>query len=531
MPGTSISLQSQAGFEALYKHAPIGILAVGETGLIEFANPCAEKIFGYMSGELIGKNHDVLLSSELRKKHCEYVQSYFEEPTDRAMGNGLRLNGYRKNGQLFPIEIGLAFYENQGRKIALAFVNDITTHEHVKDQVKASEQNMRTLIEHTPASIAMFDRNMHYIAVSKRFLKDYQLEGRNIIEMSHYDVFPEIPARWKELHQRCLAGKASRCDEEQFLRADGSIDWIQWELCPWYTANGAVGGIILFSEVITAQKSLEEQLRNYAIDLEQVVKERTKSLEQVVEQLETTQKELTGSLEKEKELGHLKSRFVSMASHEFRTPLTTILLSANLIYKYSNPDNNPHITQHLSKIKKATFNLTSILDDFLSLEKLEMGHVNPAFIDFDIVKFGEEITEEMQLAAKQEQHIHFSHNGARRTVHLDNKMLKNCIINLISNAIKYSGEKTIIEFETEIDDQLFKVMVKDNGIGIPESEQKHLFEAFFRAHNTGSIPGTGLGLNIVARYVRLMHGNIEFKSEVNKGTSFLLTFPQPVQPA
>jgi two-component system sensor kinase FixL len=531
MPGTSISLQSQAGFEALYKHAPIGILAVGETGVIQFANSCAEKMFGYVPGELIGKNHELLLSSELREKHQEYVHNYFKKPADRAMGNGLRLNGYRKNGQLFPAEIGLAFYKDQGRNIALAFVNDISAHERIKHQLRASEQNMRMLIDHTPAAIGMFDQHMHYIAVSKRFLKDYQLVGLDIIGMSHYDVFPELPARWREFHQRCLSGETSHCDEEQFLRADGSIDWVKWELCPWYTGNGAIGGVILFSEVITAEKLLEERLRNYATDLEQVVKERTKSLQQLVEQLETTQKELTQSLEKEKELSQLKSRFVSIASHEFRTPLTTILLSANLIDKHSNPGNNPHITQHTGKIKKATFNLTGILDDFLSLEKLEMGDIKPAFVDFDIVRFGEEITEEMQLAAKQDQRIHFSHSGCRRTVHLDNKMLKNCIINLISNAIKYSGEKTTIEFETVTDNQSFKVVISDNGIGIPENEQKHLFEAFFRAHNTGSIPGTGLGLNIVARYVKLMHGNIEFKSEVNKGTRFILTFPQPVQSA
>ncbi|MBS1523551.1 MAG: PAS domain S-box protein, partial [Bacteroidetes bacterium] len=405
MPGINFSLQSQAGFEALYKHAPVGILAVGETGLIEFANPCAEKMFGYIPGELVGKNHDLLLSSGLRSKHQEHVHNYFKAPVDRAMGTGLRLNGYRKNGKSFPAEIGLASYEYRGRKIALAFVSDITKHEHIKDKLRASEQNMRTLIEHTPASIAMFDRNMHYIAVSKRFLKDYQLDGSNVKGMSHYDVFPEMPERWKELHQRCLAGEPSRCDEEQFPRADGSIDWIQWELCPWYTTSGVVGGVILFSEVITAQKLLEERLRNYAIDLECVVQERTKSLQQLVEQLENTKKELTASLEKEKELGQLKSRFVSMASHEFRTPLTTVLLSANLIDKYANPVNNPHITQHTGKIKKATFNLTGILDDFLSLEKLEMGHVDPAFIDFDIVKFGQEITEEMQLAAKRDQNI------------------------------------------------------------------------------------------------------------------------------
>ncbi|MBS1532258.1 MAG: PAS domain S-box protein [Bacteroidetes bacterium] len=528
MPGTDLSLQSKAGFEALYKHAPIGIMAVADTGLIEFANPCAERMFGYAPGTLIGKNHSILISDDLRKRQEGYIQNYFEAPADKVMGQGMTLDGYKKDGSIFPAEVGLASYEYNGRKIALAFINDITAHEHAKDQLRASEQNMRTLIEHTPAAIAMFDREMRYIAISKRFLKDYQLDSPNIIGMSHYDVFPEIPERWRELHRRCLAGESSYCDEEQFVRQDGSIDWLQWELCPWYAADGTIGGIILFSELITKHKISQKTLHDYATDLGVKVKEKTESLEKAVNELQSAKDELSESLEKEKELGQLKSRFVSMASHEFRTPLTTILLSANLIDKYANPNANPNITQHTGKIKKATFNLTSILDDFLSLEKLETGHIKASFTNFDIVKFAEDITEEMQLAAKQGQHIVYSARGGERIVHLDEKLLRNCIINLISNAIKYSGERTIIEFETEITDNEYIVSVCDDGIGIPESEQKHLFEAFFRAHNTGNIPGTGLGLNIVARYVKLMKGRIEFKSEVNTGTCFVLRFPQLV---
>lgn len=524
MPDKTISLQSEECFEALYKHAPIGILAVGETGLIEFVNPCAEKLFGYSQDELIGKNHDMLLSAGLREKHQQHLHNYFKIPKNRAMGIGLKLSGYRKDGSVFPAEIGLASYEYNGRKMALAFVNDITEHERANDQLRVSEQNMRILIEHTPAAIAMFDRQMRYLAISKRFLKDYQLDGRNIIGMCHYEVFPDMPDRWRELHKRCLAGEGSHCDEDPFPRADGSTDWVQWELCPWYAADGGVGGIILFSETITKRKLAELQMHNYAANLEDAIAERTESLQKAVTDLELAKEELHESLEKEKELNQLKTTFVSMASHEFRTPLTAIILSAGLIEKYANPISNPSINQHINKIRKAALNLTGILEDFLSLEKLETGHVFPLYADFDIVKFAADITEEMQLMVKQDQHIVYTHTGIERIVHLDDKLLKNCIINLISNAIKYSGERTMIEFETEISGQEYKITVKDNGIGIPESEQKHLFEAFFRAHNTGSIPGTGLGLNIVARYVKLMNGAIEFNSKLNTGTSFILKF-------
>jgi len=280
-----------------------------------------------------------------------------------------------------------------------------------------------------------------------------------------------------------------------------------------------------FIHDITHQREAEERLREYTLHLEDLVAERTHSLKATVEELQTAKEDLSSSLNKEKELGLLKSRFVSIASHEFRTPLTSVQLSVSLIEKYAEPFNNPNIIKHVGKIKHAVGNLTSILNDFLSLEKLESGRQEPAFHDFDLVKFSETIIEEMQMLAKQNQNIIYQHTGTKSTIRLDQNLLKNCIVNLINNAIKYSGENTFIGFTTEINERECIITVSDNGIGIPEADQKHLFEAFFRAHNTGTIPGTGLGLNIVARYASLMNGKIEFQSEVNEGTLFTITFP------
>ena len=279
-----------------------------------------------------------------------------------------------------------------------------------------------------------------------------------------------------------------------------------------------------FIHDLSREKEAEEQLREYAAHLEEEVEKRTIWLKETVAALEEAKEEVSQSLEKEKELGQLKSRFVSMASHEFRTPLSAIQLSASLIDKYAQPFDNPNIGKHVKRIKNAVGNLTTILNDFLSLEKLEAGKVEPSFASFDVVKLSEEITEEMQVIAKENQNIIYQHTGTTSFIHLDGNLLKNCIINLIGNAIKYSGENTFIEFNTEVTENDCIVTIKDNGIGIPEADQKHLFEAFFRAHNTGNIPGTGLGLNIVGRYVNLMNGKIDFESKVNKGTTFILTF-------
>jgi two-component system sensor kinase FixL len=279
-----------------------------------------------------------------------------------------------------------------------------------------------------------------------------------------------------------------------------------------------------FIHDLSKQKQAEDQLKEYASHLEEIVDERTLSLKKTVQALQRAKEEVSTSLEKEKELNQLKSRFVSMASHEFRTPLSAIQLSASLIDKYAKPFKNEHISKHVAKIKNSVGNLTAILNDFLSLEKLEAGKIEPTFIPFDLVKFSEEITEEMQLVAKQNQKIIYQHTGKINTISLDQNLLKNCIINLMTNAIKYSGENTFIEFNTETTENTCVITIQDNGIGIPDADQKHLFEPFFRAHNTGNIAGTGLGLNIVARYTHLMKGKIDFKSVVNQGTLFTISF-------
>ncbi|NQX41083.1 PAS domain S-box-containing protein [Pedobacter steynii] len=349
-----------------------------------------------------------------------------------------------------------------------------------------------------------------------------EVEGKNISvlmpepDRSGHDGYI---SRYQTTGEKRIIGKGR---EVKGLRKDGStfpfrlaVSEVQYDDRIIYTG---------FIHDLSREKEAEERLREYAAELEELVEERTKSLKKTVKALSEAKEEVSLSLEKEKELNQLKSRFVSMASHEFRTPLSSVQLSASLIDKYAEPYDNTNIRKHVSKIKNAVGNLTTILNDFLSLERLEAGRVEPTFTAFDLVKLAEEITEEMQMIAKQDQNIIYQHTGLQSMVLLDPNLLKNCMINLISNAIKYSGENTFIEFNTEINDQQCIVTIKDNGIGIPESDHKYLFQPFFRAHNTGNIPGTGLGLNIVHRYASLMKGDLYFESSIHTGTKFVLSF-------
>ena len=279
-----------------------------------------------------------------------------------------------------------------------------------------------------------------------------------------------------------------------------------------------------FIHDLSQQKKDEEHLKNYASHLEELVEQRTKTLNDTIRALEKSKEKVSATLEKEKRLSTLKNRFLLMASHELRTPLSTVHLSASLIEKYAESLENSNITKHVGKIISAVTNLTTVLNDFLYTEQLEVGTVKANQTCFDLVQLAEEITEELQLLAKGEQQIHFTHFGSQKLINLDQNLLKNSIINLITNAIKYSGDTSNIDFTTEINDTHCIIKVQDEGIGIPEEDKQHLFEPFFRAHNTANIPGTGLGLNIVARYIALMKGTISYSSTINKGTLFTLKF-------
>lgn len=281
-----------------------------------------------------------------------------------------------------------------------------------------------------------------------------------------------------------------------------------------------------FIHDLSKEKKVEQDLFKHLEELENTVENRTKDLKKSVQELEDAKQEVSHSLMKEIELNHLKSRFVSMASHEFRTPLSAVQLSTSLIEKYVEKDDKPNVFKHTKKIKNSVQLLNSILSDFLNLERLEAGKVSVQLSEINLVSLAEEITEEMQMICKKNQHILYQHTGSTGNFFLDSNLIKNSIINLIANSIKYSGEDSFIEFMTEIDEKTCTITVRDNGIGIPEEEQSHLFEAFFRANNTGNIPGTGLGLNIVKRYIGLMGGEVSFESAVGNGTTVTLIFTQ-----
>ncbi|MEO8413168.1 MAG: PAS domain-containing sensor histidine kinase [Ginsengibacter sp.] len=280
--------------------------------------------------------------------------------------------------------------------------------------------------------------------------------------------------------------------------------------------NNGDKNVIAFVSDIAVRKKAEADFVKLNDELETTVQERTKVLEEILQQLEI-------ALEKEKDLSELKSRFVSMASHEFRTPLSTILSSAYLIEKYTAAEDQPKREKHLQRIFSSVNMLTDILNDFLSVGKIEEGKIQVRLTDFNIQQAIMAITVEIKNNLKKQQKICYHHEG-KTDVLLDMSLLKHIIMNLVSNASKFSPETGVIDIKTIRNKQQVIISVKDHGIGISREDQKHLMERFFRGANAGNIQGTGLGLHIISKYAELMNGIVECKSELEKGTEFIITF-------
>lgn len=307
------------------------------------------------------------------------------------------------------------------------------------------------------------------------------------------------------------------------LKKDGIEFPVEISLSPYSTPEGRF--VIAFIIDISIRKQAEDKLKNYSVELERQVKNRTLILEEAVDELQKTKEDLRQALEKEKDLNELKSRFVSMASHEFRTPLTTMLSSLSLVTKYGEQKDTENQLKHVGKIKTSINNLTDILNDFLSVSKLEEGKIENLPEGLNLKNFINEIISDMLGMAQNNQQISLSYSGNEYVV-LDKKLVKNILFNLISNALKFSPNGGTVEVIVKVQNSSLRISVKDSGIGIPKEDQEHLFERFFRGNNASHIQGTGLGLAIVARYAELMNASLDFESKENKGTTFTIIIPQ-----
>ena len=382
-------------------------------------------------------------------------------------------------------------------------------------------------------------------AISRLFgYSEEELVGQNVhilIPNPHHQNHDQYIKRYLETKEKKIIGIGR---EVEGKRKDGTLFPIRLAISELDLPSGHYFMGIIHD--LTPQKKAEKELKELNKKLEYLVELRTKELAKTISSLteanhrlaienaekkeaenalKKNEQDLKEALQAERKLHQLKSRFVTMASHEFRTPLASILAAAELVEAYKKEEQQAKREKNVGRIKNAVATMTSILNDFLSLSKLEEGQITQRPEQFNLKEFCEDAMNELNAVLKVGQRIRHSGENTDAAVFMDKNMLKSIFYNLLSNAAKYSNENQTIDCITTVENGLLNIQIKDYGMGIPEEDQNHLFKRFFRAHNVENIQGTGLGLNITKQYVDLLGGSIAFTSEVNVGTSFFVQIP------
>jgi PAS domain S-box-containing protein len=404
---------------------------------------------------------------------------------------------------------------------------------HTKVMTRHIEM-LDALFKHATEGIVVVDKGGSIVMLNP---KAKELFGYADLELIGKKIETLIPKRFtgKHVHYRDTYLEEPRARGMGHLmdlfakRRDGSEFPVEVSLSPFKTSDGEF--VVSFVIDITERKKQENriieanlEIQKLNAELEERVEQRTRELATAIHKVEQSQEEVIRALKKERELNNMKSQFVTIASHEFRTPLATILSSASLIGRYAKTEEEDKRQKHVQRIKSAVTNLTEILNDFLSIGKLEEGRVHSIPVEVNLAEFSEGLVEEIKGLCKERQQIQFQYSGLKE-VWLDKQLLRNVLFNLLSNAIKYSESGKSIFFRIKAEEKLVSIEIKDQGIGIPESDQTHIFDRFFRAHNAGNAQGTGLGLNIVQNYISLMGGEVSFTSGVGEGTTFYVKLP------
>lgn len=535
--------------QAIFQHSQDGIITINHLGIIESINPAAAKLFGYQPSEVIDQNINVLMPEPYHSSHDGYIKNYRQTGKRKIIGLGRAVKGKRKDGSTFPFFLSVSEVKLEDRIIFTGFVHDISEIKEKERQLEESKNRLAAIFDTAVDGIIIINRKGEILninpAVSKLFgYSSEEVLGHNIkmlMPEPHHSQHDQYLKDYQATAQAKIIGIGR---EVKGKRKDGSTFPFNLGVSEVKTGESTVYTGIIHD--LTAYKKKEQEILNLNQTLEEKVLARTNELSETVNKLlsannqleheiaerqkveatlRATEIEILNALSKEKELGELKSRFVSMASHEFRTPLSTILSSVSLIGRHKEAGNFDKLDKHIDRIKSSVSNLTNILNDFLSLSKLEEGKIENQPEYFEINDFCKSATDELEGLLKPGQSIEIVSSEEHLQVFLDPRLLKNILFNLLSNGLKYSPQDTIIQLNITTLEHKLRLQVVDQGIGIPKADQEHLFSRFFRATNASTIQGTGLGLNIVKKYIDLMNGNITFESKENQGTSFTVLLP------
>ncbi|RRO24046.1 PAS domain-containing sensor histidine kinase [Flavobacteriaceae bacterium 14752] len=372
-----------------------------------------------------------------------------------------------------------------------------------------------------------------------------QMFGYEIDELKDQHINVLIPKNFHHKHESHVKSFIKKDERRQMgkgrnifgLKKSGETFPVEAGLNP-FEIEGEKFVMTLITD-ITKRVKTEKEILNLNASLEDKVQKRTKDLKNSVEELselnellkdeimrrKKAEARIKTALQKERELNDLKTKFLSLVSHEFKTPLSGILTSSTLAKKYTKTEQQDKRDKHLNTIKNKVHYLTSILNDFLSVERLETGKFTYKFDHFSLLNLINEVVYNANVTLKTGQIINYPQDLDDVELYQDRNVLELILSNLLNNAIKYSKEDTTITLDISFDDKYLNFKISDEGIGIPEKDQQHIFERYFRAENALLNQGTGIGLNIIKVHLDNLGGDIFFESQENKGSTFFIKLP------
>ncbi len=511
--------------EAVINSAIDSIILIDRRGIIKMVNPAVIDLFGYTQEELVGNNISMLMPEPDKSRHDGYIKNYLEGGPPKIIGKRREVLARNKNGKSFPVLLAISEANFGNERYFAGTIHDLSELRAIGNQLKESEMQMLHLSANLPVgAVYRIDEELH---LNKKIQDIIGYSDEEIKEVN--DWFEALMGpKWIEYREMYEKDRRKGFKEIRTYRIKTKSGRYRWVDFAAYSDNK---GEVWILHDITPKVLIEQELIALNEDLERRVQEKTLELKDYVLALEETNQKLTSSeeelkqaLDSERDLNELKSRFVSTASHEFRTPLSSILSSVDLISMYTTEGQSSKREKHIQKIRKSVKSLTNILNDFLSLGRIEEGNINPVFAEVDMEEILKSIREELRYLEKDEERIQFYINCEKSSFCTDKKILSTILTNLLNNGLKYSSD--VVSCELNQKNGQLHIRVTDKGIGIPEEEQKHLFTRFFRAKNAEHIDGTGLGLSIVQKYVEILGGDLDFKSEEGEGTTFQISLTE-----
>ncbi|MDF3128936.1 PAS domain-containing protein [Kiritimatiellaeota bacterium B1221] len=400
----------------------------------------------------------------------------------------------RPDGEIrFVYGVGVVHFDAEGKAIRMVGVNmDVTSEKEFEYKLRASEKLLQDFVWHAPAAIAMMDLNMCYLQASEQWLDDYKLTKEEIIGKCHYDIFPDIPERWKECHRRVLKGAVEYCDEDPFPQPDGRMEWLQWEVRPWHLSDGSIGGLLFFTQFITERKEMELKLREQ------------KNL------LENSNRDL--------------EQFAYVASHDLQEPLRAVSGCVQIFQKRYSHGLDQGAEELVHHIVEGVDRMRGLINDLLAYSRVgTRGKVFSAIESKDCL-----ISALANLeVAIREREAEILYADLPRVM-ADPVQLTQLFQNLIGNALKYQTDsRPKIEIEAKgLDEKgLCQFSIKDNGIGIDPRYYERIFLLFQRLHTRDEFSGTGIGLPLCKKIIERHGGRIWVDSSVGKGSTFSFTLP------